>query len=265
MKPLIYIPTSGRQDRQITIKSLPERWIKRTVLVVHKSEMDNYKSLNIPFIAHDVVGIGCIRHFITSLTLCDKIIMIDDDLDFYIRKEDSKLRRATQDEVGDGLDMILSWLDKEDIAQTGFSLSLLNVRKPYDVCYNEKCHAVSAIDVGIYREAGIRYDALPMNLEDLHVTLAFLEKGYRVKISYQYAFKDVQPKKNKLTGCSVYRNEQTELEACQNLQRLHPDYVSILTRKPKNETNNLYNRKNVPMVRWKKAYENSRRVHTECK
>ena len=38
----IYIPTIGRNDRQITWNNLPQKWKDKTVLVVDSSDKDTY-------------------------------------------------------------------------------------------------------------------------------------------------------------------------------------------------------------------------------
>lgn len=254
MKVPIFIPSSGRADRQMTWAALPNRWRKRTAIFVNHTDGPEYfKHVFYTVHSHGIVGLGRIRQHIIDTTNSKYIFMMDDDVQFYVRR-DRKLARATPTEVGNALDMLLDWLKKEkDVAQVGLSLSMLNIRKNSLYEYNEKCTVVTGINVELFRDLGIRYDAMPNGLlEDLHANLCVLEKGYKLKVSYQYAFQNMPPKG--ATGLSSYRTQATELAACELLQSLHPDYVKLINKKPRNTKYTLYNRTVIPRISWKKAY-----------
>jgi hypothetical protein len=168
------------------------------------------------------------------------------------------LERASPEDVGDALDLISSWLQKEpNLALAGLSITLYNSRNTKEHAYTEKCTTAFAVNVGYYFKEKIRYDAIQLQ-EDNHVNLSFLERGYNNKISYKYAFINLPPK-NKATGATGYRTYDTELAACTELQKQHPKYVKVrIKEKLKLSGHSAYDCQVRVGIQWKKAYHDNR-------
>lgn len=254
----LVIPTTGRADRQLTLDALPARWVQKTRLVCHKSEAKDYESLGMPLYLTSLVGIGNVRQDILSSCLEKYLIMLDDDLVFYHRVNDGSLVKTSSEGVGEALDQLVEWLKEEkDVAQTGMSLSILNPHKrTVDYAYNEKCTTAVALRCEVLRKHDIRYDLLSLQ-EDNHVTLSLLEHGYKVKVSYRFAFQNIKPKTK--SGATLYRTYDTELEACQKLVSLHPKYVSLRIREQEKNTGySAYDCRVRVNIRWKRAYDENK-------
>ena len=87
----IYIPTRGRPSNQETLKWFPREMQTdgSVVLVIDEDEKDKYwKYPDTPkmIVPEDCVGIGPKRKYIIENTDDPHIVMLDDDLRFYIRK-----------------------------------------------------------------------------------------------------------------------------------------------------------------------------------
>ena len=266
----LYIPSTGRSDRQPTLENLPQEWVDKTALVVSEKEKAAYAAMYpmIDIITHpNLDGIGRIRHYICEMIRDEYILMLDDDMVFYVRRK-GKLFSTSRLEVGACLDMLVGWLDAEpDIGETSISLSLVNFRKEADVYYNEKCGPVMCIRKAAYDSLKYKFNALPKLHEDNAVTLGLLTAGYRVKVSYEFAFKNLPPlPEHRKTGCSGYRTQAMEKQACIDLKKMFDPYVQIHeSKKPtttvkKPNLYTLYDRPVRPIIRWKRAYENSSKL-----
>lgn len=256
----LYIPSTGRANRQVTLRSLPLNWVKKTTIVVPKGDFEEYKkTAPVKVIVQPTIGVGMARHFICEQAEEDYAVMVDDDVVFYTRRK-GKLFNSTPEEVGEALDMLVRWLDEEeDVAQAGLSLSMFNCRKTDDFYYNERCCTVFALRLSAYRRIKHGFDALPRLQEDNAMTLGLLTSGYKVKLSYAYAFKNVPPlPEHRHTGCSGYRTPERELESCLKLKKLYDKYVTVHYSDGNGKSKySLYNRPAKPIIRWKKAYEDS--------
>lgn len=90
----IYIPTRGRVDRQITLRSLPASLRGRTWLVAPKDEVPHLKKLhkNVTAQPDEVTTIAAKREWIVKQHKGDKLIMLDDDCGFYARGKNGLLK-----------------------------------------------------------------------------------------------------------------------------------------------------------------------------
>ena len=86
---IIYIPTRGRADNQVTLSFFPEDMRKDVVLVIDEDEKHLYENkydCKYMVIPEDIKGIAKKRQYIHKHTEDKKIVMLDDDLRFYMRK-----------------------------------------------------------------------------------------------------------------------------------------------------------------------------------
>jgi hypothetical protein len=165
-------------------------------------------------------------------------------------------------QVGEALDLMIKWLEKDTyLAETALSLSILNHHKEASIAYNEKCGPTVAIRLSAYKKLKNKFDATPMLQSDNAITMAFLTSGYRVKVSYKYAFKNVPPlPQHRNTGCSGYRTPDMERQACKLLKDLYPNYVTLREKNVDTVSDyTLYNRPIKPIFKWKRAYADTMR------
>jgi len=217
----VYIPTIGRVDRQVTLAALPERWKERTWLIQQNSESHTHQYFSCP-----VTRIAQVRQWVVEETEGEKLLMLDDDLQFFTRTiEDPRLRRATPEEVGIALDMLDSWLDER--AMVGFGPVFMN--QQYRVPYIECARVAHSFGFqrSVLRSEGIRFTDVVFS-EDFHVTLSLLERGYANRISTLNVVKQV--KEGASGGISTYATTEIREEAKQQFAALHPKTVTLYHR-----------------------------------
>ena len=71
----IYIPTIGRNDRQITWNNLSDKWKEKTIIVVDESEYNEYSSLypSVLSLPKGMKGIAPIREWIVKQATEEKM------------------------------------------------------------------------------------------------------------------------------------------------------------------------------------------------
>jgi hypothetical protein len=91
-------------------------------------------------------------------------------------------------------------------------------------------------------------------MEDFDVTLQLLRKGHRNAVLNQWA--QDQGTSNAPGGCSTYRTPEVQAAGAYGLQKLHPDFVTVVDKETKQAWGGGV-RKDV-RIAWKKALESSR-------
>src|SRR6185312_16343375 len=102
-KMTLFVPTKGRVDNQVTLASLPAKWLQRTIIVCPRDEvrahMRNWKKKGVHVVQQgaEVRGIADARAWIfrdAHRQHYDKICMLDDDIRFARRARTHKLYRG---------------------------------------------------------------------------------------------------------------------------------------------------------------------------
>lgn len=257
----IYIPTRARHDNQITLNNLPKQLRDKAVLVVDKSEQklhfDLYGEDKVLVATARCDSIGKVRQAIIDYhdTEIDgpKLIMLDDDLGFNMRRTDirSRFLPATDEAVIEGFALVEKLLD--DHPHGGIRARQMSQDAP-DIDYNCRTLRALAYHVPTLREHKISFDRLIV-MEDFDVTLQMLRKGlsnFNISTIIQG-----QSTSNAPGGCSIYRNAKRQEEGAMGLARLHPDFVRVKTKKT-NWTGWGSDERTDVTISWKKAYESSR-------
>lgn len=222
------------------------------------ADMSSVSHVRVIETPEDVVGIGPTRWWIglhAQETGADKLVMMDDDIDFLVRASPQDWRLVAQDSVATNemFDAIERRLD--DVAMVGISDRAGNNRcgigGPDDDCmvnYNTR----------IMRMFGLRTaDWLEMEhgrvtvMEDIDLTLQLLRAGWgNVNLSW---WVNGQKMANSPGGCSTYRTHQVQDESARRLQDLHGgDIVRLRTKNNKTDAQGLGTRTEVTIM-WKRA------------
>ena len=84
----IFIPSKSRSNDQVTLSFLPDDLKAKATLVVDASEEEDYAKVhdNLLVVPEDIKGISGVRRYIWDQTDDPRIVMLDDDLRFYVRK-----------------------------------------------------------------------------------------------------------------------------------------------------------------------------------
>jgi hypothetical protein len=261
-KTAIYIPSMGRASRQFTVEKLAECTPYQIYVVVPKNEVREYALALQRYDQVDVMGcprsgIGGTRQWILENTNYQRVLMFDDDMYFYHRKRPMDWHLATNSPQ-DNRKMLkkLAGYLKEGYVHAGMAT---RTEASFYLCESRVATRVNNVHafsvprlLKIMNMTGINFETLPV-MEDFAVTLSLLTGGVPNKILLDYVWN--QPGSNSGGGCSSYRTPEVQTRAANELHRLFPDFVKVVTKKVRGVTswNGMKERTDV-QIQWKKAY-----------
>jgi len=249
----IYIPTTNRVGKQHTYNHLPKKQQKTAVLVCPKAELAAHQAAGYNAIACPVKGIGKVRQWIIDNHQGDYLIMLDDDLRFDKRREDDRTKfiPATESDVNALFSEIYKNLKK--YTHVGVAPREGGNRLTNHFETNIRMLRVLAYNVKKFKAAGVSYDRCPV-MEDFDVTLQLLRKGHENLLLCDWV--QGQGMSNAEGGCSTYRTMDLQEKGAKLLNKHHPQFVKLVTKKTKNAWNG--NERTDVVIQWKKAYESSK-------
>ena len=245
----IFIPSSGRPNRQTTFDNLPKSLQERAILVVPEDEVKSYSKYPVQGIP--MKGIGPTRQWCTENAVA-KMVMLDDDLIFATRRRDNptKFYNAQPDEIYDLFDRLEDVLT--DYAHASVATREGGNRSIIPMLHNQRMLRVLAYDSHILRGNRIRFDRVPV-MEDFDVTLQLLSKGYGNVILNHMV--QNQNGSNLAGGCSQYRTMEVQEAGARGLAKLWPDYVKLVTKQTKTAWGGQA-RTDV-VIQWKRCYNDN--------
>lgn len=240
----IYIPTRGRVDRQITLRSLPVLLRGRTWLVAPKDEVPELKKLHKNVLAQpaEITTIAAKREWIVKQHKGTKLIMLDDDMGFYARGPKGLIKEYATDKV---IEELFQWVEDklDDFAHVGISSRMGNNRvEESEKRTSRMMHAI-AFHVPTMRHF-VAFNRVAMR-EDFDYTLQLLREGYDNIVRYDVC---VAPGSyGAKGGCADERTVQKSDEEAEKLAALHPGLVKVV------QKNYLGVPRKEVVVQWKKA------------
>ena len=255
---IVYIPTLGRVNKQITARSLKEAGVPYR-LVCRKNEAPA-----LYLAGHDVLvepedlprGIGHTRQFIMEQTDGEEqTIMMDDDLVFAIRGKRTDNPMYLSPCMPLDVFAMVHWLQLATeqagkYAMAGISSREGNNRKEGRQGENTRIMRVFAINKDKFKSAGANFTNLKV-MEDFDVTLSLLLAGY--PNIENYMFTNNQNGSNIMGGCKEYRTLETQGDAARQLAAKYPLYVQTVEKETKTSWGGGV-RTDVKIA-WKKAYK----------
>lgn len=230
----IIIPSYGRAThaQQTTLRALNEAGLEPT-LVVQMREHHLYEHLPAKIIAlpDNIRTIAPTRQYILEHVGNDRAFcMVDDDLVFYKRRDDdrTKLRDITPTELREAFEEMDFALSNYD--HVGFAAREGANRNTTGLIENTRIMRVLGYDRRPLLEGNIRFDAMEV-MEDFHVALCLLEKGYANALLNDYAHN--QAGSGKSGGCSHFRTPALQAANAAKLAALHPKYVKVVEKTTK--------------------------------
>ncbi len=247
----IFIPTYGRSDNQVTWNNIPHAVRFRTHLVVQEREEqlydDKYPLIVLP---DNIFTIGATRQWLVDNYADEKILMLDDDLDFAVRRSDepTKFRAAFDGDILQMLDTIQQSMDEgfKMVGVSGREGANRDTSQFKEVTRQLRIHA---LDAGFFKYHNIRFDRIPY-MEDFDATLQLLELGYPNRVLNGWVHNQ-RGGSNAPGGCSTTRTIDAHNEAAKRLHMLHPKYVRVVHK----ESGNWGDARLDVNISWKKAYE----------
>lgn len=272
----IFIPTRDRLNAQHTWDNLTPALRQCTTLVAPAEEVSSHIAAHRRAVERPPVRLAAVRQWIVD-ELADQsqpVIMLDDDLAFFVRKHPTahNLRPA-----GDDVDFLFDRLEclvaggapeghggpeiPVPVVHAGLSPRQgNNWAYPSTILMNERMNAVHCVWPEALRHYGIRYDQVDM-MEDYHVTLSLLEKGERSAAIVDAAW-DQCKGSGAPGGFSHYRTAETQAAAAERLAELHPLTVKVVEKEPTTGSGGFAGKRKDVRVQWKQAYLRGTRAPT---
>ena len=252
----IYIPTYGRSTRQVTWQGLPLDLQRRTLLVVQKREELKYIAMPIAVLPDDIRTIAATREYIVhklhpKLGTSDKLVMLDDDLKFQVRREDDRgkfLEANVKDKItlfSEIAAMLESYAHVGVVAREGGNRML----EDGECCRMMRVLAYYAPTLHKNKISFLRHGP-KFTLEDFDATLQLLSKGYPNLVLHRWC--QGQGTSNESGGCSSYRTLALHNKNAQLLAGAWPEFVRAVRKTTKTAWGGA-TRTDV-MVQWKKAF-----------
>jgi hypothetical protein len=252
----VYIPTYKRLNRQPTLQALSAAGVP-TVLVVRNEELQGALDLAQKHFDCTVFGlppgisnIGQTRQWVVENNTFERLIMMDDDLQFAVRgkREGLLLSPATDEDVNNMVEWM--WETLRDETLVGISAREGNNRKEDS---REECTRMMrawGLRTDVFKKIGARFDNLPC-IEDFDVILTFLTNGYKNIVNNEYTTN--QAGSNVDGGCSTYRTLEVQADAARALAAKYPGIVKAVEKTTKGSWGGGV-RIDVNIF-WKKAYQ----------
>lgn len=265
---LITIPSRGRAQTLVsgTLSLIPPNLWPWTAVFTHPSELDEYREA-VNFAGFDGVGVWDVEYDTIGekrlrIGECakngghHKFVMLDDDIDFLVRKasDDWRLTAASEHDVGRMFRALDSYLD--DYAQVAISPregnNRFGVGGPTDlVAECTRAMRITAYNVDDF--LSVEHNRVRV-MEDFDVLLQLLKSGRKNAVLGWWA--NGQKMTNAAGGCSIWRTREIHDEAVEKLASLHPEHVKVRLKQNKTDAEGLGTRKEVT-VQWKRAYASS--------
>lgn len=259
----VVIPTYRRMPRQSTLSFLPDEWARSATLVVDAQDASVaslYDLRGAEILVHppeiDTIAkkrVWIIQEF-AKPNRTSKIVMMDDDLRFAVRKgpRETALRQSTKDDLDSELNQLDEILDT--VAHAGWSMRQGNNNVRFDGLgwiENARMCYVLGYDCGLiwrmHERGDIRLGQVTYR-EDMDLTLQLLERGWRNLVNFGIAADQVTGFAAK-GGCSDERTIEASNAAASALAELHPGLVKVVQKDYAGSVARLE-----VVVQWKKAF-----------
>lgn len=259
----VVIPTYRRMPRQSTLGFLPASWMKATWLVVDTQDeslrgLYDLRGANVLVHPPEIDTIAKKRAWIiqrfSKPDMTSKIVMLDDDLRFSVRKGDgtTALRQAAPADLENRLERLDEMLDQ--VAHAGWSMRQGNNNVKFEDdpwIENARMCYVLGYDCGLINRMVERGEIVLGQVayrEDMDLTLQLLKRGWRNVVDFSVAADQVTGFAAK-GGCSEERSIESSNAAAHRLAELHPGLVKVVQKAYEGSV-----QREEVVVQWKKAY-----------
>jgi hypothetical protein len=258
----IFIPTRGRIGAQFTWKNLPKELQSVTALVCPEDEVQDHLDRGRNAIPRPDVKLSGVRQWIVE-TLAEQnepVIMLDDDLSFFVRADPGKwnLAAANPEQILTLFNRLNEHVSSGMYAHAGLSpRQMNNVNFPHTEIRTMRMNAVHCVDPQVLAKEGIRYDTVEL-MEDYHVTLSLFAKGYDNIVIVDGAW-DQNKGSGAPGGFGLTRTKERQAEASHRLAELHPQVVKVVVKKPKTGQGEVWGGERTDVkVSWQQALRNGK-------
>lgn len=259
----IIIPTLGRVNRQETAKHLTRAGLPFTLVVqrheahLYPSRSNSVNGYTLRILPDHIRTIAPTRDWIIeNVGASRNIVMVDDDLKFFVRRTDdrTKLRDMEPNELVNmfaAIDFQLAIC-----AHVGIAAREGANRNTGKFLSNTRIMRVLGYDRRILAEEGLKFSSMGV-MEDFHIALSLLEKGYPNVVLNDYA--NNQFGSDTSGGCSGVRTADYQRQAAEGLAALHPQFVTVVQKTTKSAWGG--GTRTDVRIQWKEAYKHGKSLN----
>lgn len=248
----IYIPSMRRPRLQYTLNELKHESPYPITLVIPEEEADDYRGVHssLLLVPLSIRGIAATRQHIMEQATDERVVMMDDDLTFAVRRVDdpTRFREPVSGELAAMLHEVetLLWhyahvgIATREGGNRNTSTLMTCTRAPRVIGYQRSVFFMEGVD---FRNSTV--------MDDFEATLHLLTRGYPNAILNTH----VQNQKGSGTagGASVYRTLEVHRAAAERLQSRYPQFVKTVQKTTKTAWGGA-TRTDV-IIQWKKALQ----------
>lgn len=262
----VFIPTRGRPDKQITLKSIPKHWWGSVTLVTSHEERDALKGWigpRVEVLGDDTTCLSDRREWIQrharKLKL-DKIVMMDDDLVFLKKgpKKDPTAKTPYSMYSISDLDFntmmgeMSSALDDNAIVSFA-ERNRCHTYEPdmLDLSYNTRINGVLGYRTDVVAREKLRWNEFRL-CADFDMTLSLYRAGYSGAVICRYIWGQ-RGTSNAKGGCSAYRTKELHEQVILALAEKHKPFVTVVEKTTKGGWYEGETRTDAKIA-WKKAW-----------
>jgi hypothetical protein len=254
----IVIPTKGRLNKQLTLTNLPLALRPHIILVCPSQEAffhrQNFSGIEVIAQPDPGITIAQKRRWIMENIDTEKLVMLDDDLRFAVRREDdpAKFLKATAGQIlaaFEGLEAILGPM----IPHAGFSARGSGIGESAQRGgwqYGKRMMYVLGYHLPTVK-ANAEFGRIETR-EDMDLTLQLFAKGFKNAVNFSFV---VDQQFANAGGCTNERTMERSNADAFKLAELHPGYVRVVEKEYKESIP----RQEV-VVQWLKAMEEGQRA-----
>lgn len=249
----VFITTLGRVNNQVTLKMVPEAVlvVQHQEEAVHRSRFPSSQILVLP---RSIDNLGATRRYLLGKFRKEKVILLDDDLVFYVRPTPNRVNQIKLHRPADLIEMF-RWVSDALNTHAHVSISAKgnNHSTTNEVAYNQRYMRFLAYRPSLF-PIGIEVGRVN-GMSDFDLNLQLLRAGKSSCINYKWS----QDHKGTQTpgGCALNRTQQSHEEEINLLKGWHDEFVKIVDKENKTGSGFGKKRKEV-VIQWAKAYESSK-------
>lgn len=253
----IYITTLGRLRTQVTLENMPPDVQRQVIMVVQDHEYADHRALwgdtvgEVRALPPEVRTLGPTRRAVREWAEDEAIVLMDDDLRFYVRRDptDWHLTYQTPQDYRD----MLAWLESR-LTDGGYDHAGISAREGNNRVSESEVECTRYMRVLGYntrREpAGIEHGRVD-GMSDFDVNLQLLQAGRPSCVSFLYA--QGQAGTQTPGGCAINRTHSTHDAEIDRMVAWHGDLVKV--RQKQNKTGGEFGTRRELTIYWQKAYQ----------
>lgn len=230
----IVIPSRSRPYNQITLNNLARNLWGITTIVAPEDQYQQYRDSvpdEVVVLPFEETGISDKRNYILHSKEAGKVIMLDDDLQFYKRDLDgSRFSPISQDQTNEMIESIVDYLDRYPMV--GLTDKFMSHTRPRNFVECSRFNQVLGFNRELLPSPWPTFRIPHDEEHDVHLQL--LTRGCKTAVLTEFTKSD---RPNSPGGCSDWRNAEVLKEVHTALVQLWPGIVTI-TEDPKQEKPN---------------------------